>query len=133
VPGTSCELNAGLKKIETIMNLSSGADTHKSESLIPQRSRGHQSPAQSLSVIAQRPRDHAWWVEEAARSGTDSPSVVRAALEMLVAAGIVEQPAKPSPLDAPSGARPSPNITAVGMATDSLVISSPRGCGGCAG
>jgi hypothetical protein len=103
VPGTSCELNAGLKKIETIMNLSSGADTHKSESLIPQQSRGHQSPAQSLSVIAQRPRDHAWWVEEAARSGTDSPSVVRAALEMLVAAGIVEQPQPETitPWDAP--------------------------------
>jgi len=34
------------------VNLSSGADTHKSESLIPQRSRGHQSPAQSLSLRA---------------------------------------------------------------------------------
>jgi hypothetical protein len=44
MPGTSCELNAGLKKMGTIMNLSSGADTHKSESLIPQRSRGHSLP-----------------------------------------------------------------------------------------
>jgi hypothetical protein len=103
MPGVSCDLNAGPKKIGTIMNLSSGADTHKSESLIPQRSRGHRSPAQSLSVIAQRPRDHAGWVEEAARSGTDSPSMVRAALEMLVAVGIVEQPQFKtiSPWDAP--------------------------------
>jgi hypothetical protein len=74
------------------MNLSSGADTHKSESLIPQRSRGHQPPAQSLSVIAQRWRDHASWAAEAARIGTDLPSVVRAALEMMIAAGIIEQP-----------------------------------------
>ena len=37
MPGASGELNAGLKKIGTIMNLSSGADTHKSENLIPQR------------------------------------------------------------------------------------------------
>jgi hypothetical protein len=33
------------------MNLSSGANTHKSKSLIPQRSRGHRSPAKSLNVI----------------------------------------------------------------------------------
>jgi hypothetical protein len=46
MPGVSGELNAGLKKIGTIMNLSSDAGTHKSESPIPQRSsRGHQSPA----------------------------------------------------------------------------------------
>src|SRR5438552_2154218 len=84
MPGASGELNAGLKKIGTIMNLSSGAGTHKSESLIPQRSRGHQSPAQSLSVIAQRPRDHAWWAEEAARTGTDWRSLTDAVLEVLV-------------------------------------------------
>jgi hypothetical protein len=103
MPGASGELNAGLKKIGTIMNLSLGADTHKSESLIPQRSRGHQSPAQSLSVIAQRRRDHASWAAEAARTGTDPPSVVRAALEMLAAAGIVEQPQPETiaPWDAP--------------------------------
>src|SRR5262249_15825298 len=71
------------------MNLSSGADTHKSESLIPERSRGHQSPAQSLSAIAQRRRDHASWTAEAARIGTDWRSLTAAVLEMLVSAGII--------------------------------------------
>jgi hypothetical protein len=94
MPGVSCDLNAGLKKIGKIMNLSSGADTHKSESLISQRSRGHQSPAQSLSVIAQRPCDHAWWAAEAARTGTDWPGLVVTAFEMMVVAGIIE-PASP--------------------------------------
>jgi hypothetical protein len=88
MPGASGELNAGLKKIGTIMNLSSGADTHKSEGVIPQLSRGHQSPAQSLSVIAQR-GDHASWAAEAARTGTDWRSLVDAVLEALVSAGII--------------------------------------------
>ena len=86
-PGASVELNAGLKKIGTIVNLSSGADTHKSESLIPQRSRGHQSPAQSL--FAQRRRDHASWAAEAASIGTDWRSLTAAVLEVLVSAGII--------------------------------------------
>src|SRR5262245_33298884 len=94
MPGASGELNAGLKKIGTIMTLSTGADPHKSESLIPQRSRGHQSPAQSLSAIAQRRRDHASWAAEAARIGTDWRSLTAAVLEVLVSAGIIrlEQP-----------------------------------------
>src|SRR5262245_52685303 len=88
MPGASGELNAGLKKIGTIMNLSSGADTHKSESLIPQLSRGHQPPAQSLSVIVQR-GDHASWAAEAARTGTDWRSLTAAVLEVLVSASII--------------------------------------------
>ena len=87
MPGASGELNAGLQKIGTIMNLSSGADTHKSESLIPQRSRGHQSPAQSL--FAQRRRDHASWAAEAASIGTDWRSLTAGVLEVLVSAGII--------------------------------------------
>ena len=71
------------------MNLSSGAHAHKSESLIPQRSRDHQSPAQSLGVIAQRRRDHASWAAEAARIGTDWRSLTAAVLEVLVSAGII--------------------------------------------
>jgi hypothetical protein len=67
MPGTSCELNAGLKKIGTIMNLSSGADTHKSGSLIPQRSR---------------------WAAETTRTGTDGRSLRAAVLEVLVSAGL---------------------------------------------
>lgn len=70
------------------MNLSSGADTHKSESLISQWSRGHQSPAQSLNVIAQRQRDHASWAAEAARIGTDWRSLTAAVLEVVVSAGL---------------------------------------------
>jgi hypothetical protein len=81
MPGTSCELNAGPKKIGTIMNLSSGADTHKSESVIPRRRRGHQSPAQSLNAIAQRQLDHASWAAEATRIGTDWRSLMAAVLE----------------------------------------------------
>src|SRR5262245_23630353 len=87
MPGASCELSAGLKEIGTIMNLSSGADTHKSESLIQQRGRGHQSPAKSLSVVARRRRDHASW--EAARTGTDWRSLTAAVLKVLVSAGII--------------------------------------------
>ena len=71
------------------MNLSSGAHTHKSERLIPQRSRGHQSPAQSLGAIAQRRRDHASWAAQAARIGTDGRSLTAAVLEVLVSAGII--------------------------------------------
>jgi hypothetical protein len=88
MPGTSCELNAGLKKIGTIMNLSSGADTHKSESLIPQRSRGPQSPAQSLNLIAQPQRNHASWAAETTRIGTDCRGLTAAVLEVLVSAGL---------------------------------------------
>jgi hypothetical protein len=88
MPGTSCELNAGPKKIGTIMNLSSGADTHKSESVIPRRSRGHQSPAQSLNAIAQHQLDHASWAAEATRIGTDWRSLMAAVLEVLVSAGL---------------------------------------------
>jgi hypothetical protein len=87
MPGTSCELNAGLKKIGTVMNLSSGADTHKSESLIPQRSRGHQ-PAASLNVIAQPQCDHASWAAETTRTGTDWRSLRAAVLEVLVSADL---------------------------------------------
>ena len=88
MPGASCELNAGLKKIGTIMNLSSGADTHKSESLIPQRSRGPQSPAQSLNLIAQPQRNHASWAAETTRIGTDCRGLTAAVLEVLVSAGL---------------------------------------------
>jgi len=46
----------------------------------------------------------AWWAAEAARAGTDRSGLVAAALEMMVAAGMVEQPRPETitPWDAPS-------------------------------
>jgi hypothetical protein len=56
-----------------------------------------------LTDIEKADRDRAWWAAEAARTGTDWRSLADAVLEMLVAAGIVEQPQLETitPWDAP--------------------------------
>jgi hypothetical protein len=54
-------------------------------------------------VVSTPAHDDAWWVAEAVRTGTDWSGVVDAALEMLVAGGILER--EPEPMfawDAPS-------------------------------
>jgi len=62
------------------------------------------APAAPLAVISIAVHDREWWVEEAVRVATDWSSLVATALEMMVAAGIIEQPAvQPMTLwDAPS-------------------------------
>jgi hypothetical protein len=48
--------------------------------------------AASLAVASTAAHDREWWGEEAVRTGTDRSGLVAAALEMMVAAGIIEQP-----------------------------------------
>lgn len=50
------------------------------------------APAAPFAVVSTAVRDREWWAEEAARAGTDWSGVIAAALEMMVAAGIMEQP-----------------------------------------
>ena len=45
-----------------------------------------------LAVVSTVLPDREWWTEEAVRAGTDWSGVVGAALEMMIAAGIIEQP-----------------------------------------
>ena len=45
-----------------------------------------------LAVVSTAAHDGVWWAEEAAGAGADWSGVVAAALEMMVAAGIIEQP-----------------------------------------
>jgi hypothetical protein len=44
----------------------------------------------AFTVVSTAAHDRAWWAEEASCAGTDWPSVVAAALELLVASGILE-------------------------------------------
>ena len=45
-----------------------------------------------LAVVSTAAHDGVWWAEEAAGAGADWSGVVAAALEMMIAAGIIEQP-----------------------------------------
>jgi hypothetical protein len=51
------------------------------------------APAAPFAIVSTAVHDREWWAEEAARAGTDRSSLVAAALEMMVAAGIIEEPA----------------------------------------
>ena len=51
------------------------------------------APAGPLAAVRTAVHDREWWGEEAVRTGTDRSGLVAAALEMMVAAGIIEQPA----------------------------------------
>ena len=57
----------------------------------------------ATALISTAPEDREWWAEEAAHSGADWLGVVAAALELIVAAGIIEQPHPETitPWDAP--------------------------------
>jgi hypothetical protein len=61
-----------------MINLTSSADARNSE------------VAPTFTVVSTAAHDRAWWAEEASRASTDWPSVVAAALELLVASGILE-------------------------------------------
>ena len=50
------------------------------------------APAAPVPVISTGVHDREWWAEEAARAGTDWSGLVAAALEMMIVAGIIEQP-----------------------------------------
>jgi hypothetical protein len=62
------------------------------------------APAAPFAVVSTAVHDREWWAEEAVRAGTDWSGLVAAALEMMVAAGMVEQPQPETitPWDAPS-------------------------------
>jgi hypothetical protein len=77
MPGTSCELDAGLKETEAMINLSSRAEARNSE------------VSHTFTIATY---DRAWWAEEAASAGTHWSGVVEAAVKMMVAAGIVAEP-----------------------------------------
>jgi hypothetical protein len=49
------------------------------------------SAAIPLAIVAEPIHDRAWWTKESARVGTGWPAVVDAALEMMVASGILER------------------------------------------
>src|SRR5262245_49016054 len=51
------------------------------------------APAALLAVVSTAVHAREWWAEEAVRVGTDWYSLVAAALEMMVATGIIGQPA----------------------------------------
>jgi hypothetical protein len=56
-----------------------------------------------LAVVSTGARNEAWWAEQSAKDDADWPGVVNAALEMLVASGILEpEPDPMTPWDAPS-------------------------------
>jgi hypothetical protein len=50
------------------------------------------APAAPFAVASTAAHDREWWVVEAVRAGTDWSSLVAAALEMVVAAGLIGQP-----------------------------------------
>ena len=62
------------------------------------------APAAPVAVVGTAVHDRAWWAVEAVRAGTDRSGVVAAAVEMMVAADMVEQPQPEAitPWDAPS-------------------------------
>ena len=47
------------------------------------------SAAIPLAIVAEPIHDRAWWTEESARVGTGWPAVIDAALEIMVAAGVI--------------------------------------------
>jgi hypothetical protein len=61
-------------------------------------------PAAPFAVASTAAHDREWWAAEAVHAGTDWSSLVTAALEMMFAAGIIEEPAAQAmtPWDAPS-------------------------------
>jgi hypothetical protein len=65
------------------------------------------APAAPFAVVSTAVHDREWWAEEAVRAGTDRSGLVAAAVEMMVAAGMVElpQPETITPWDAPSWRR----------------------------
>jgi hypothetical protein len=76
-----------------MINLTFSADARNSE------------VAPTFTLVSTAAHDRAWWAEEASRASTDWPSVVAAALELLVASGILEpEPDTDTmpPWDAPS-------------------------------
>jgi hypothetical protein len=48
--------------------------------------------AAPLAIVSTAAHDREWWREEAVRTGTDWSGVVGAALKMMIAADIIEQP-----------------------------------------
>src|SRR5262245_38117862 len=50
------------------------------------------APAAPFAVVSTAVHDREWWAEQAVRAGTDWSGVIAAALEMIIAAGIIEQP-----------------------------------------
>lgn len=62
------------------------------------------TPAAPFAIVSTAVHDREWWAEEAVRAGTDRSGLVAAAVEMMVAAGMVEQPQPETitPWDAPS-------------------------------
>ena len=62
------------------------------------------TPAAPFAVVSTAVHDREWWTEEAVRAGTDRSGLVAAAVEMMVAAGMVEQPQPETitPWDTPS-------------------------------
>jgi hypothetical protein len=64
------------------------------------------SAAIPLAIGAEPIHDRAWWTEESARVGTGWPAVIDAALEIMVAGGILEpEPDTMTTWDAPSWRR----------------------------
>src|SRR6516162_7023766 len=50
------------------------------------------APAAPFAAVSTAVHDREWWAEEAVRADTDRSGLVAAALEMMIAAGIIEQP-----------------------------------------
>ena len=89
--------------------------------------------AAPFAVVSTAVQDREWWAEEAVRAGTDRSSLVAAAVEMMVAASMVEQTQPETiTLGMRPGVRPPPNITAIGPAV-SLSRSSRSDWNVCAG
>jgi hypothetical protein len=51
------------------------------------------APAGPLAAVTTAVHDREWWAVEAIRAGTDWSGLIAAALEMMVATGIIEEPA----------------------------------------
>jgi hypothetical protein len=51
------------------------------------------APAAPFAVVSSAVHDREWWAEETVRAGTDWPGVVDGAFTMLIAAGLIKQPA----------------------------------------
>src|SRR5262245_21261473 len=51
------------------------------------------APAAPFAAVSTAVHDREWWAEGAVRDGTDWPGVVDRAFTMLIAAGIIEEPA----------------------------------------
>jgi hypothetical protein len=62
------------------------------------------TPAAPFGVVSIAVHDREWWAVEAVHAGTDWSGLVAAALEMILAAGTIEEPAAQAmtPWDAPS-------------------------------